>query len=73
MHLYAEATLAIVETLHKEIQFKQIMGDFQTLQGKIMLQQDGPEKVKHSGFDVGVLVLHRLEGIGSKHTSAKCP
>lgn len=40
MHLYAEATLALVETPHKEIQFKQITGDFQTLQGKIMIQQD---------------------------------
>ena len=45
MHLYAEATLALVEIPHKEIQFKQIVGDFKTLQGKLMLQQEGPEKV----------------------------
>lgn len=45
MHLYAEATLAVVETPHKEIQFKQIKGDFQTLQGKIMVQQDDLSEV----------------------------
>ncbi len=44
MHLYAEATLALVETPFREIQFKQIVGDFQTLQGKIMVQEDSLDK-----------------------------
>lgn len=46
MHLYAESTLALVETLYSEIQFKQITGDFQTLQGKIMIQEDSLDKVQ---------------------------
>ena len=45
MHLYAESTLALVETPYQEIQFKQIVGDFQTLQGKIMIQEDSLDKV----------------------------
>lgn len=46
MHLYAESTLALVETPFQEIQFKQIVGDFQTLQGKIMIQEDSLDKVR---------------------------
>ena len=45
MHLYAEATLALVETPCQELQFKQTKGDFQILQGKIMVQQDGLSQV----------------------------
>ena len=38
MHLHAEAVLALVECPCSEIQFRQISGDFQLLQGKFMLQ-----------------------------------
>ena len=38
MHLHAEAVLALVESPCSEIQFRQISGDFQLLQGKFMLQ-----------------------------------
>lgn len=45
MDLYAEAELALVETPYREIQFKQIVGDFQALQGKIIVQHDSPLQV----------------------------
>ena len=45
MHLHAETTLALVESPFSEIQFKQINGDFQMLQGKFMLSNEAANKV----------------------------
>ena len=54
MHLHAETTLALVESPCTEIQFKQINGDFQMLQGKFML---GSEPVPGVRFVVPKLGL----------------
>ena len=45
MHLHAETNLAIVEAPYREIQFKQMKGDFQMLQGKFMLGSDAVKGV----------------------------
>ena len=39
MSMHAEAVVDLVETKHKEVQFRQVQGDFSLLQGKFMLQE----------------------------------
>ena len=51
MHLHAEATLAVVESPCSEIQFKQISGDFQMLQGKFMLTSNPHPGVSSPSLD----------------------
>lgn len=43
MSMHAEAVVDLVETEHKEVQFRQVQGDFSMLQGKFMLQEGSPE------------------------------
>lgn len=43
MSLHAEATVDLVEIEHKEVQFRQVQGDFSLLQGKFMLQEGEPQ------------------------------
>jgi len=39
MSMHAEAVVDLVETKHKEVQFRQVQGDFSLLQGKFLLQE----------------------------------
>ncbi len=39
MSMHAEAVVDLVETQHKEVQFRQVQGDFSLLQGKFLLQE----------------------------------
>ena len=39
MSMHAEAIVDLVETEFKEVQFRQVQGDFSLLQGKFMLQR----------------------------------
>jgi hypothetical protein len=39
MSMHAEAVVDLVEIMHKEVQFRQVQGDFSLLQGKFMLQE----------------------------------
>ena len=48
MHLHAEAVLNLVESSCREIQFRQVSGDFQLLQGKFILQDAIPPEVSPS-------------------------
>ena len=41
--MHAEAVVDLVESEHKEVQFRQVQGDFSVLQGKFMLQEGTPE------------------------------
>ena len=43
MSMHAEAVVDLVETEHREVQFRQVQGDFSLLQGKFMLQEGTPE------------------------------
>ncbi len=43
MSLHAESVISLVEKPCKEIQFKQLSGDFDLLRGKWMLQEDDPQ------------------------------
>lgn len=43
MSLHAESVISLVEKPCREIQFKQVSGDFDLLQGKWMLQEDDPQ------------------------------
>ena len=43
MSMHAEATVDLVEVEHREVQFRQVQGDFSLLQGKFMLQEGDPE------------------------------
>ncbi|KAL0037090.1 hypothetical protein WJX77_012339 [Trebouxia sp. C0004] len=44
MSMHAEAVVDLVETKHKEVQFRQVHGDFSLLQGKFLLQEAESEK-----------------------------
>ncbi|DBB03663.1 TPA: hypothetical protein ACH3X3_010990 [Trebouxia sp. C0006] len=44
MSMHAEAVVDLVETKHKEVQFRQVQGDFSLLQGKFLLQEAESEK-----------------------------
>ena len=39
MSMHAEATVDLVEIQHREVQFRQVQGDFSVLQGKFLLQE----------------------------------
>lgn len=41
--MHAEAVVDLVETENREVQFRQVQGDFSVLQGKFMLQEGTPE------------------------------
>lgn len=43
MSMHAEAVVDLVETENREVQFRQVQGDFSVLQGKFMLQEGTPE------------------------------
>lgn len=47
MSMHAEAVVDLVETEHREVQFRQVQGDFSVLQGKFMLQEGTPEVSMH--------------------------
>lgn len=48
--MHAEAVVDLVETQHREVQFRQVQGDFSMLQGKFMLQEGTPEVSMHLAF-----------------------
>ena len=47
MSMHAEAVVDLVETEGREVQFRQVQGDFSVLQGKFMLQEGTPEVSMH--------------------------
>ena len=47
MSMHAEAVIDLVETENREVQFRQVQGDFSLLQGKFMLQEGTPEVNLH--------------------------
>lgn len=57
MCLRAEAIIDLIEKPCREIQFRQVAGDFEMLQGKWLLQDVDPS-VRHTLLCVGVGALH---------------
>jgi len=45
MSMHAEAVVDLVEIMHKEVQFRQVQGDFSLLQGKFLLQEAESEVI----------------------------
>ena len=47
MSMHAEAIVDLVEIQHREVQFRQVQGDFSVLQGKFLLQEAESEVSEH--------------------------